>query len=223
MIGRVARGLVVRACGALALAPSAALGQDAATVLARAEEAYEEVTSLRASFVQVVDVPLLDRRREGRGTWYQKGASYFKMDFSDPEGDVLVADGTYLWAFYPSQDPRQVVRSTIDETRSDDRPADFHGRILEDARSHYDSELAGTERVAGVEAFLVVLSPTERGRYQRVRIWIDTDTHLIRRFEFTELSETVRTIELSDIELNAEIADAVFEFEPPPGVEVFEG
>jgi outer membrane lipoprotein carrier protein len=201
VIGRVGLRLGVIAFVGPVVAASDALGQDAETVLSRAEEVYEEVASIRASFVQVIDVPLVDRRREGRGTWYQKGTSFFKMDFSDPDGDVLVADGTYLWAFYPSRDPRQVVRSTIDETRAGEGPADFHGRILED----------------------IVLSPTDRGGYQRVRIWIDSDTYLIRRFEFTELSETVRTIELSDIELNAEIEDATFEFEPPPGVEVFEG
>lgn len=197
--------------------------QDASTVLARAEEAYEDVRSLRATFHQVVDVPLLDRTREGRGVWYQKGRTLFKMDFSDPEGDVLVADGRYLWAFYPSQDPKQVVRSKIDSTTTEAGAVDFHARILEEARTKFRSESAGIETVSGVPAHLIVLTPTGSSNYRRVRVWIDAETYLIRRFEFIELSETVRTIELANIELNVEIADEIFRFEPPPGVEVYRG
>ena len=47
--------------------------------------------------------------------------------------------------------------------------------------------------------------------------------NLLCRFEFIELSETVRTIELANIELNVEIADEIFRFEPPPGVKVYRG
>jgi outer membrane lipoprotein-sorting protein len=197
--------------------------QEAATILARAEETYEGVESLRATFRQVIEVPLLDRMREGRGLWYQKGRNLFMMDFNDPEGDVLVADGQYLWAYYPSQDPKQVVRSAIDSSTTGTGTADFHSKILDEARTDFIAAPGGIDTVSGSSAYVIILTPKDTSRYRRIRLWIDLETFLIRRFEFTELSETVRIIELENIQLDVEIEDHIFRFEPPPAAEVFKG
>lgn len=200
---------------------------DVRRLLARARARYGELESLRARFHQTVEVTLLDRRRQGEGTWYQKGRGRFKMDFTDPSGDVIVADGTHVWLYYPSTHPGQVIRSEIEASATGRGMVDLQGRIFEEARRGYEARDGGTEAIAGVETRLVVLTPsgdaTDASQYRRVRVWVGTEDLLVRKFEITEENETVRTVQLRDLEPDAAIPDSVFDFQVPPGVEVFGG
>ncbi|MEE8487899.1 MAG: outer membrane lipoprotein carrier protein LolA, partial [Gemmatimonadota bacterium] len=104
--------LVLATVGGLSVAAGPATAQestdDVRAVLARAEAVYDGLNSLEAQFEQTIEVTLLGRSRTGSGTWYQKGRGRFVMDFSDPVDDLIVADGSYLWLYYPSTHPGQV-------------------------------------------------------------------------------------------------------------------
>ena len=192
-------------------------------LLARAEATYDGLSSMRARFVQKIEITLLGRERTGSGDWYQKGRGRFKMDFSDPEGDLIVADGTTLWLYYPSTHPGQVIRSTIDANATGAGMVDLQGRIFEEAGQAYDAVLEGRKDVAGHPTWLVSLTPRAESPYRKVRVWVDVESLLVRRFEITEENETLRTVELYDLEPNASIPDEVFSFTPPAGTDVFAG
>jgi outer membrane lipoprotein carrier protein len=215
---------------ALLFLPGQVVGQkadaaspDVQVLLDRAREVYDGLTSMQAVFEQTIEIPLLGRRRDGSGTWYQKGPGRFKMDFTDPEGDVIVADGQYLWLYYPSTHPGQVIRSAIDANVTGAGMVDLQGRIFEEADTGYDAVLQGTEEVKGHATWRIVLTPTGESPYRTVRVWVDEDSFLVRRFEILEENETVRTVILDELQPNDSIADSVFEFVPPEGTDVFEG
>jgi len=196
---------------------------DVRDLLGRAEARYDALASLRAEFDQKIEIPLLGRERSGTGRWYQKGRGRFKMEFTEPAGDVIVADGASLWLFYPSTHPGQVIRSTIDANVTGAGMADLQGRIFEQAAAAYDAELVGREEVEGRSTWLVSLTPRDVSPYRRVRVWIDPSDLLVRRFEIVEENETIRTVVLRDLRPDAQIDDEVFAFTPPPGTDVFEG
>lgn len=196
---------------------------DVQRLLLRAEAAYASLVSLEATFEQSVDVPLLEKSRWGTGSWYQKGPGRFLMDFSDPEGDVIVSDGNWVWFYHPSTHPRQVIRSDIDATPAGSGIADLQGRIFSDARDSYAAEYAGEEIIDGYRAHQIVLVPLGVSPYGRIRVWIDADSFLVRRFEIYERNETLRDIRLRDLRPNIAIADSLFRFEPPDDVDVFGG
>ncbi|HKK27294.1 MAG TPA: outer membrane lipoprotein carrier protein LolA [Gemmatimonadota bacterium] len=200
-------------------------GEDVRALLARAEARYDSLRSLQASFEQVVEVPLLDQKREGRGTWYQEGRARFRMDFSEPPHDLIVADGTHLWLYYPSTNPGQVVRTSLEGDPTGTAMADLEGRIFRQARTGFDATLAGREKVAGVATCRVDLVPQPGAEttYRKVRVWVGTRDFLVRRFEITEENETVRTVTLSDLRPDAAIPDSLFTFHAPAGVDVFSG
>ena len=100
---------------------------------------------------------------------------------------------------------------------------DLQGRIFEEADTAYDAVLQGTEDVKGHVTWRIALTPTGESPYRRVRVWVDEDTFLVRRFEILEENETVRTVILDELRPNDSIADSVFEFVPPEGTDVFEG
>ena len=212
----------------LLVAPGATVAQetgdpDVRDLLGRAEAIYDGLSSMRARFDQTIEITLLGRKRTGSGDWYQKGAGRFKMDFTDPEGDVIVSDGVTLWLYYPSTHPGQVIRSTIDANATGAGMVDLQGRIFEEAAEAYDAMLEGRRDVEGHETWLVTLTPRAESPYRKVRVWIDTGTLLVRRFEITEENETLRTVVLRDLQPDAPIEDAVFRFTPPAGTDVFAG
>jgi outer membrane lipoprotein carrier protein len=196
---------------------------DVQQLLLQAEAAYGSLASLQATFEQSIDVPLLEKSRWGTGTWYQKGPGRFLMEFSDPEGDVIVADGNWVWFYHPSTHPHQVIRSDIDATPAGSGIADLQGRIFSDARHKYDAEYVGEEIIDGHRAHQVELVPLGVSPYARIRVWIDADSFLVRRFEIYERNETLRDIRLRDLRPNVAIPDSLFRFEPPDDVDVFGG
>lgn len=231
--GPLATGLtlllvLVTAGGTTSIGPAASAPSsdpDVRSLLRRAEARYDSLSTLRASFTQTIEMRVFEpaRRKEGSGTWYQKGRGRFRMDFGDPEGDLIVADGRHVWLYYPSSQPGQVVRTDVAGRGRGSEMVDLQGHIFEQARTAYRPTYGGRDEVGGTAAHLVTLDPPETSPYRVVRVWIDTSTLLVRRLQFEDRSETVRTITLSDLRPGVAVPDSLFEFEPPPDVEVFEG
>lgn len=192
-------------------------------VLRRAAERYRSLRSLRATFRESVRVPLLDRERSGRGTWYQKGRGLFKLDYTEPPEDVIVSDGTHVWTYYPSSQPGQATRTALERSSRGREIVDLMGRIFREAREGYRARYAGRGEVAGVPVHHVVLTSVGEATYWEVELWIGTDDRLVRKFRVVEENQTVRVVTLTDLQPDAAIADSVFRFDVPEGVEVFSG
>ena len=228
----LAAGLALAAPSPAAATPPPAATVDspaeAERILSRARAAYDSLGTLRARFRQVIEMRVFEppRRRSGAGTWYQEKPGLFRIAGEEPEGDLVVSDGRALWLYYPSTHPGQVVRTGLEPGAGgrSGEIVDLQGRILDRARTAYDARYAGREEVDGHGTHLVELEPrSDEAAYEKVRLWVDADRWLVRKLEFTDRSETVRTIVLDELETGVALPDSLFRFEPPDSVEVFEG
>jgi chaperone LolA len=192
--------------------------EKAEEILARASEAYQQATSLKSEFVQKIEIRAFEREKEGRGVVYQKKPNYFLMRFEEPEGDIVVADGEWFWMYYPSAQPDQVIRTAINETAEG---ATLGGRFLNDPGERYVATYIEVQNVGDRPAHLIALVPKFQAPYTLVRVWIDAEDYLVRQFEIYEQNETIRTLTLSNVEVGVDLPDDLFQFTPPPGVEVF--
>ncbi len=206
-------GLLAAAC--LVLLPVSAAGQGIAALEAAAER-FATVTSMCAGFEQVLSVELLRQEVRSRGTMCQRRPGFFSMRFSDPQGDEIIADGTWFWLHMPSQSPGQVVRIPMS---SQPQGLDFYREFLEDPLEKYAATEAGSETIDGVATHSVRLVPNARN-YRQATVWIDPAASVVRRIRIVENNGTVRTIGLSDIRLNPALADDFFKYTPPPGTDV---
>ncbi len=197
--------------------PDAADREAALRVLERASERYQEIGAFCGAFEQEMSVPLLRQVTRSHGTLCQAGADRFLMDFEDPEGDIVVADGTHVWVYFPSTDPGQVFRSGL--SASDGR-FDFHREFLEDPGEKYEPVHRGREEIEGRWTQAIHLTPIAPSPYRGAQVWIDTETSLIRKVEIEEDNESIRTVRLLNVEIDPDLADDLFEFTPPPGVQV---
>ena len=198
---------------------AAAPAGDAAEIMRRVERRYAPVRTLQAEFVQRLNVPLLGSEQVSRGRLYQQQPNLFAMRFTDPAGDVVVADGRHLWMYQPSEDPDQVLRTRLADGSA---PLDFHREFLQDAGERFRISREGEATVQGRSTHVLRLVPRSPAGYRQVRIWVDQETNEVHRFEVEEENETVRRIDLRNVRTNESIPRSVFEFTPPEGASVFE-
>jgi outer membrane lipoprotein carrier protein len=216
--GRGEQGPAAPAPAGVTAAATPPASDQASEVLLRAERAYDAVRSMRADFVQDLTVPLLSSSQRSRGEIFHRKPDRFLMRFSDPEGDLVVADGRYVWLYYPSSDPKQVLRTSVGEAGRLDLQREF----LSNPTERFDATLDGSESVDGRPASALTLLPRGASPYRKVRIWVDSRDGLVRRFEITETNDAVRLVELRNLESNVTLADSLFSFTPPANTQVFD-
>jgi outer membrane lipoprotein carrier protein len=207
----------------LILAPAAeARGQEGRglALLEATAERYEAVRSFCAGFHQTLEVTLLGQERSGVGRLCQAGPDRFAMRFREPEGDAVVVDGDWVWVYYPSTDPGQVLKLPMAQAPGG---FDFHRAFLTDPAEKYEVRYGERDVVAGHPVHRLELTPRDpAARYRSAEVWIDDGTPLLRRIRITEENGSVRTVLLSDVELGAEAPGGWFEFTPPTGVQVIQ-
>lgn len=190
---------------------------DARALLRKASQAYGRVRSMTASFVQVMRNPLLGSTTTSRGTLSSRRPDRFALRFTQPAGDVIVSDGRWFWVYYPSADPKQVIRFAAARGPGG---VDLQSQFMGDAVNRFDATLLGRESVGGRQAYVLRLVPRTPAEYKELKVWLDPTDYIARRFEITEENGSVRRFDLSNVRLNPAVGDGVFRFTPPAGAQV---
>jgi outer membrane lipoprotein carrier protein len=193
--------------------------QDAVPVLETAESAYDKIVTLKAEFTQTIINPMLGGPEESQGTLYLSPPDRFSMRFNDPEGDRIVADGTWLWLFTPSTVPDQVIRQTIPSSgaATPNLFAQFVHRPLE----RYDATYVGADSVAGIPADRVRLIPRVDGiPFRQAVISVSRRDGIMRKVALVEESGQRRSLVFNSIEINRPIPAAELIFRPPDGTRI---
>ena len=194
--------------------------QDPWPILDRASAAYAELRDLSATFVQIVDNPMLGDPDTTRGRLFIQKPSYFAMRFTEPRGDRIVADGRHLWLYTPSSTPGQVIRSAIPGTGT--TGPNLIAQFVEQPRERYHAKYLGAEPGAG-ESDAILLSPRDSAGdlpYSAATVWVDRNDGTIRRLEIIETSGQRRTVILNGVAVNRGVARSEFRFSPPAGSRV---
>lgn len=214
------RAPVARLAALLALVAAPAAAQDAASIVGRSGQAYRNLSSLRADFVQTISDRMIGEF-DSRGTLVQAGNNRLVMRFSDPEGDRITLDGEHAWIYTPSSAPGQVIRVAI--------PADpVYGLnivawILDRPSERYEATWLRREAIQGRQADVVRLVPRSPSLpFREVTVWLDRDDALPRRMIIRETAGATRTLELSRLRTNERIPAGTFAFQVPRGVRVID-
>jgi outer membrane lipoprotein-sorting protein len=207
---------------ALVLVPTARVaGQDerALAVLERAGARYAELSGLCADFDQVIEVRLLGETKHSRGRLCQQPPNHFFMEFAEPAGDHIVADGEFLWVYYPSTDDRQVFKAAL---AGGTGGLDFHREFLAEPGVKYDATYQGRGTLGSIDVHEIGIVPRGAASYQRATVWISEESAMIRKVVLEEENGSVRTVELSALDVDPTVDPARFTFTPPPGAQVLE-
>ena len=204
----------------LSVCPSVRLSaQNADSILNRAVAAFQEVTTLRADFVQTVRDEMIGINATSRGEFLQQRPNRFAMRWREPAGDVILSDGTWLWVYLPSTAPNQVVKSSISSQPG--RTPDVVAEFLERPRERFTVTYLRAEAVRNRPADVLSFVPRQsNGPYRRVHMWIDRQDNLPHQVEITEASGAVRRVTLDRVRVNSALPASAFAFRPPTGARV---
>ena len=209
--------LFVLAVTVLHVPVAAQAASDPFAPIEAASRVYRGAAAVCSDFRQVLSVPLLGEDRTGQGRLCSRQPNQFSMRFTQPAGDLVVADGSWLWVYQPSSDAKQVLRSAL---ATGPRGIDFYAEFLDAPRTKYRAELKGRETLDGRSVDHVLLTPLRAAPYRSAELWIDPQGAHLRKVVIREENGTVRTITLSAVQANAALATDVFRFTPPTGAQV---
>lgn len=196
---------------------------DATSTLNRAVETYARVTTARGSFEQSLTNPLTGTTVVARGDFIQQRPSHLAIHFTDPAGDRIVADGKWVWVYVPSATPGQVMRMPVGDESSGNGPVgvDFIAQFLtKPMLDRYDVSDGAADTVGGARTHVVVLIPRGTAQFTRAKLWVDDADGVVRQFEVTDASGTVRRVRVLKVAFNVPVDRAAFTFTPPAGVKV---
>jgi len=191
----------------------------AAALMDAASARYERTASFCSDFVQHLSVPLLGQEQSGRGRFCSQRPDRFALRFTDPPGDVVVGDGTWVWAYYPSMDAKQVLRFPAARAPGG---FDFHREFLEGWSAKYRVAPEGAETVAGHPTRRLRLVPRASTAYEAVVVWIEADG-VLRQVRVEEENGSVRTVTLTSADMGGKPPASWFTFTPPRGAQIIGG
>jgi outer membrane lipoprotein carrier protein len=216
----------VAACAAapLLVSSSGAAQQDPAAVLDRAVATYANVTTAQGTFEQSITNPLTGTANAARGDFVQQRPSRLSVRFTEPAGDRIVADGKWVWVYVPSSAPGQVIRMPVSDGRTSPAAGtvsiDFITQFLSGPTNRYVVTGAGPDTVAGRNTHVIVLVPRHAEQIVKAKLWVDDTDGVVRQFEVTDQSGTLRHVRMVKETFNGPVDHAAFSFTPPPGVKV---
>jgi outer membrane lipoprotein carrier protein len=205
----------------LALLPAVAANPtlDVHAIAQAVDNRYNHLQTLQAEFTETYRGAGMERTESG-SLWLKKPGK-MRWEYRSPKEKLFLSDGKDAWFYLPGD--RQVRRSSVkklDDLRS---PLGF---LL--GKTRLEKELDGLSAAPDVTpttAGNVVLRGVPKAMADRVNevvLEITPDYH-IARIQFEEADESVTEYRFSEQKENAGIADQLFRFSPPAGVEVVDG
>lgn len=191
---------------------SRAQNPDLATVTAGMQKRYAAMGNVSAKFIQEVRFGFSNIRQEFKGTLLMRKPNRFRIE---SENQVLVTDGSTVWAYSPAN--KQVVVDRYKENKNSITPERFLGTIPE----NYYATILGTEAGKAGRLITLKLVPKDDASFIRaVRLVVEDGTWTVRRISIEDVNETTTEYIIEDLNLDAPIDEASFTFLPPPGTDI---
>jgi len=224
-LGNRARGIigaaVLMTVTAIPAAAQATAGADA--LIARASATYKAARTATANFEQTLTNPLTGSASVSRGVLRRQAPDKYAFVFANPEGDRLVADGSFLWIYTPSTTPGQVIKLPAREVGAG--MLDPGAQFFDAPRTRFDIADGGRVTLSGTPAHLLTLTPKANSDapFTNAKVWLDPTDGTLRQFETMDGMGVKRTIRLTNLKVNVAIPGDAFNFTPPDGVRVVDG
>lgn len=202
------------------LIPAASGAGDAQALLEKVSARYSAAHSLSADFRQEVPLQSLGIVRKAAGRVYFERPLRMRWDYDAPNTQLFLADGTYFY-FRPPDSP-QVFRRRIDERALGGKVPLLllfgKGKVSEFFRAE-----ESTVRKGGEETALRLVPVGEAANeVRRVDLVVGTRDALIREVHLYDRLGGANHLYLGKTVMDPTLPDALFRFQPTPGIEVVE-
>jgi len=180
------------------------------------QQKYDRVQDFTADFVHSYEGGVLKKKSTERGTVQIKKPGRMRWDYTSPEKKVFVSDGRKVYSYIPAD--KQVMVS--------DMPADDHATtavlfLAGKGNLTRDFSVSYAEGDETPDTWVLRLDPRQQQRdYDWLVIGIDRKTLQIRTLTAADQQGGRSSFAFSNYRENAGLAEKLFEFKIPRGVDV---
>jgi outer membrane lipoprotein carrier protein len=190
------------------------LSQDDITaqdVIQNVQSAYKDISDAKASFSQTVKFNK-SKAQSSSGTLYIKKENKYRIETGS---QTIVTDGSTSWSYTPAK--KQVVIDHYKETGNTFSP----NKYLFQYPENFYSDLTGTEKLSGIDVYVLSLKPRESGYVKSAKLWVGKDDWMIKKIVIIT-EESTSTYSVKNIQTNTGLSNSKFTFTPPEGTEVID-
>lgn len=188
-------------------------------LIAKAQGRYEKTQDLKAQFIQEVTIKSVNKTEREEGVVYVKNPRRMLWVYSKPKAKKLIINPKKAWLYIP-EDHAAYVQDTenIYRSRLAVKFLSGIGKLSED----FDVGFSKPDNVDKNGNYLLTLVPkvSDTG-VDKLHITIDKENFQIIQCSFTDFYGNNTRVRLTDIRINNDLDDKLFNFKPPSGVEVF--
>jgi outer membrane lipoprotein carrier protein len=183
------------------------------------ESEYGAMKDLSARFAQETSLRSVRQVERAAGEVYFKKGGKMLWNYSTPEVQKFILDGTNLWVYQPAEN--QVMKNTFSALPQHIVLDLFSGKV--DIQKRFKVALAPQSTPEPAAEVVLELVPLEYDpTVTKLMLWIDPVKYYITKSVLDNEVGNSTVIMFSDIKVNKGIDDALFTFVPPAGVEIFE-
>ena len=197
------------------LGVSQAAGGPAQETARAVQQKYDHVADFTADFTHTYEGGVLKKTITERGTVQVKRPGRMRWDYTSPEHKLFVSDGRRIYSYVPAD--KQVVVSPVPQDDQATTAVLFltgKGNVTRDFRASY------TEG-NGPDTWALRLDPTSRQRdYDWLVLIVDRQTMQIRTLVAADQQGGRSTFQFTNYRENTGLADKIFTFKIPRGVDV---
>lgn len=214
------RKISILICGSLILFwPCLVQGQvlSLEEVVAKIQEQYESNQDFQANFHQESFLKSLGRKQEAEGMVYFKKPGKMRWIYQKPTKQEIISDGQNLWNYRPEE--KQVIVAPMSQAFQSKAPQTFLaglGNLQKDFQARFLKDPAG-----GSNYSLEFIPIESQGSLEKLFLVVEKGSFKITQAKIQDAMGNVTTISFSKVKFNNKLADTLFQFTPPPGIEVF--
>jgi outer membrane lipoprotein-sorting protein len=152
-------------------------------------------------------------------------ADMLESSIPEYDGSVVVSDGEQIWVYLPEENEVVVEELGPGEPTSPRFAIEIMEELIQYVADTSDARLLGEEEVAGVRTYKLEFTPKEGDEAflpagATATLWVDQERWVVLQAHLIGDAVGEARIRVRSFEVNTGVADEIFEFEVPEGVEV---
>jgi outer membrane lipoprotein carrier protein len=180
---------------------------------------YEKTKDLKADFIQETTIKSIKKTEREEGRVFFKNPKNMLWDYIKPKGKKLVINHQMAWLYLAGE--KVVYTQKSDSIFQSKLLINFFagsGRLKDDFIIKY-AEPNALDKDGN---YLLMLIPREKtAACSLVKLTIDKNNFYILQLSFDDVLGNSTTLKFSNIAINTGLAEKLFRFQPPKGVDVF--
>ncbi len=201
--------------------PAAAGETEVDSLLTRMAEAVAGLKALKGHFRQEVEMTLMGESKSYTGRIFYMHPDLLRLEYDEPEGQLLICDGTSYWMYLTDQKVPQVFRTPAGEGTA----GFLSFNTLKSLLRGYEAVLIDGEEVNGIPCYKIFFTTDKKDvttRFLNLSVWVGKEDLLSRRFSYEDIAGNRIVYNFYGwTQLDILPAD-LFSFTPAEGVDIFE-